>query len=99
MGRRQHGLRSSPGRWSSADAPAGSTTSLSRGQATGGQWPPLTAWVVEEGAQQGLSVTATKQHQTARLRGTVGVLECSDASSGASGGTSEEEKEGTIIAE
>ena len=51
MRRRQEGLRSSPGRWCSADAPASSITCLSRGEATGGQWPPLTAWVVEEGAQ------------------------------------------------
>ena len=70
--------------WRSADAPAGSTTSLSRGQATGRQWPPLTTWVVEEGALHGLSVAATKQRQTARLRGKMGVLECSDASSEAS---------------
>lgn len=67
-----------------ADAPAGSTTSLSRGEATGGQWIPLTAQTAEEGAQQGLSVAATKQRQIPRLRGKVGVLECSDESSGAS---------------
>ena len=77
--------------WRSTDAPADSTTSLSRGQATGRQWPPLTTWTAEKGAQQGLSVTATKQHQTARLRGKVGMLECSDESSDASGGASEKD--------
>ena len=77
--------------WRSTDAPTDSTASLSRGQATGRQWPPLAAWVVEEGAQQGLSVAATKQRQTARLRWKVGVLECSDVSGEASGETSEKD--------
>ena len=36
------------------------------------------------GAQEGLPVAATKQHQTARLRGKVGVPECSDTSGEAS---------------
>jgi len=45
----------------------------------------------EEGAQEGLSVAATKQQQIPRLRGKVGVLKCSDASSEASGETSEKD--------
>ena len=38
----------------------------------------------KRGVQEGLPVAATKQGQTARLRGKVGVLECSDASGEAS---------------
>jgi len=47
---------------------------------------------VEEGVQQGLSVAAAKQLQTARLCGKVGVFECSDASSEPSGETSEKDE-------
>lgn len=41
--------------------------------------------------EKGLPVAATKQQQTARLCGKVGVLECSDASSEPSGETSEKD--------
>lgn len=62
------------------------------GDVPGDSGPTWTRSQRRRGAQEGLPVAATKQHQPARLRGKVGVLECSDESSDASGEASEKDE-------